>query len=30
MYEKKERIMDEVDLLKENQDLLKRVIAGMQ
>ena len=28
MYEMKEIIINEVDLLKENKDLLKRVIAG--
>ena len=30
MYKKKEQIINAVDLLKENQDLLKRVIAGMR
>ena len=30
MHVRKERIKNEVDLLKENQDLLKRVMAGMQ
>ena len=30
MYEKKESFINEVDLLKENQDLHKRVMAGMR
>ena len=29
MHERKERIMNEVYLLKEDQDLHKRVMAGM-
>ena len=30
MYGNKEKIINEVDLLKGNQDLLKRVMAGMR
>ena len=30
MLEKKEKIIDEVNLLKENQDLLKRDITRMR
>ena len=30
MQEKKEGFINEVDLLKKNQDLLKRVMAGMR
>ena len=30
MQVRKERIINEFDVLKENQDLLKRVMAGMR
>ena len=30
MHVRKQRIIDEVDLLKENQNSLKRVMAGMR